>query len=89
MNLIEFSIPSRQVSDTLPVNQNINNRRCHENNLEFRVHGLEGQSLDLSTLMIELDISLVKIDGITKLGVNDHATQVNGLGASVLFKSAS
>ena len=66
---IESSILSRQRVDCLPVNQF--NRGGGDNYLEFRIPLVRGQYIDLSSLALELDISITKVDGKTALGEDD------------------
>ena len=82
---IESSILSRHRLDCLSVNQF--NQALRDNYLEFRIGGIHGQYLDLSSLALELDISLTKVDGQTPLGEDDFAILAKGAGSSTLFKN--
>ena len=86
--VVESSVAGRQTIDILPVNQTAN-QSLQDNYLEFRLPGVEGLFLDLSTLCLEVSLTLTQADGISPLGDDDHAVFVNGLGSSTLFKSAA
>ena len=82
---IEASILSRHRLDCLPVNQT--NQTLQDNYLEFRIGGIQGQYLDLTSLALELDITLTKTDGKTTLAGDDYAILAEGAGMSTLFKN--
>ena len=82
---LESSILSRQRLDCLSINQS--NQALRDNYLEFRIAGIHGQYLDLTSLALELDISLTKEDGKTGLSDDDFAILANGAGSSTLFKN--
>lgn len=82
---IESSILSRHRLDNLPVNQT--NQALQDNYLEFRIGGIQGQYLDLTSLALELDITITKTDGKTPLATDDYAILADGAGMSTLFKN--
>ena len=83
---IESSIASRRKLDILPVNLGTDNT-ITDNYIEYRIPGVVGHFLDMSSLTLDLEISIVKEDG-SKLTDADHVIFTNGL-SNTLFKSCS
>ncbi|XP_042855398.1 uncharacterized protein LOC122242213 [Penaeus japonicus] len=84
--VIESSISSRRKLDVLPVNLEGDNG-VRDSYIEFRIPGVDGQLLDLSTLSIDMKITLSKEDGTTLTDV-DHVVLTNGL-SNTFFKSCT
>lgn len=84
---VEASIAGRCKLDILPINLDGNKDGINDTYLEFRIPGTSGQFLDLSTLSLELRVSISKGDG-TKLTDSDHVVFVNGL-SNTMFKSCT
>ena len=63
LRALESSIASRNKLDILPVNLEGHNNALTDNYIEFRIPGVTGQFLDLSTLAIDLRARVTKIDG--------------------------
>lgn len=87
--IIESSIAGRKAFDTLPVNQSLTGSLT-DNYLEFRIPGIEGRFVDLSSILLELDLTITQSDGTTTFTEgDDHLTLLNGLGCGGLFKSVT
>ena len=84
---MESSIAARTKLDILPVNLEGNNEGITDTYIEFRVAGVPGQFLDLSTLALELRVGVSKTDG-TELSDTDHVVFANGL-SNTMFKSCT
>ena len=84
---IESSIAGRNKLDVLPVNNSNDGDGIRDRYVEFRVAGVQGQFLDLSTLTIDLMVSVSSSDGST-LSDTDYVMFVNGL-SNTLFKSCT
>lgn len=82
---VEGSIIARNKLDVLPINLDGNKDGINDTYLEFRIPGTSGQFLDLSTLSLELRVSISKSDG-SKLTDTDHVKFTNGLN-NTMFKS--
>lgn len=85
--IIESSIEERNKIDVLPVNLSSDNV-LRDNYLEFRIPGTPGHFLDLSTLAIELQVSLRLESDNSKLDDGKHVMLVNGL-SNTMFKSCN
>lgn len=88
--IIESSIASRSKLDILPVNLDgnpSNNAGISDSYIEFRVPGVPGQFLDLSTLSLELRVGVTKLDR-SQLTEGDHVIFTNGL-SNTMFKSCA
>lgn len=83
----ESCIASRNKLDILPVNLEGPNTEINGSYIEYRIPGVPGQFLDLSTLTIDLKMRLTKLDG-SKLGDTDHVILANGL-SNTLFKNCT
>ena len=83
---IESSIASRRKLDILPVNLGADNT-ITDNYIEYRIPGVAGHLLDMSSLILDLEIGILKEDG-TQLTDDDHVIFTNGL-SNTLFKSCS
>lgn len=81
---VESSLAGRHKLDILPVNLSIDNT-IRDSFLEFRIPAVDGHFLDLSTLAIELDLTLHTSDGAS-LTETDHVMFANGI-SNTLFKS--
>lgn len=84
---VESSIASRNKLDILPVNLEGSNNEINDSYIEFRIPGVPGQFLDLSTLTIDLKTHVTKANG-SKLGDTDHVVFANGL-SNTLFKNCT
>ena len=84
--IVESSINSKEKIDFLPVNMGINSS-LSDKYLEFRINGIPGSFVDLSSLLLELDLKIVNVNGG---GVPDdvNIALVNGL-SNTLFKAVS
>lgn len=85
--MVESSILGRSKIDILPVNLDGRNDGITDTYIEFRIPGISGQFLDLSTLTLELYVSVTKTDG-SKLGEDDHMIFANGL-SNTMFKTCA
>lgn len=85
--MVESTIFSRQTQDILPVNSSINNK-FKDSYIEFRIPGVKGQFIDLSSLTLELMVELTGPDGITALADIKNASIVNGL-SQTMFKAVT
>ena len=85
--IIESSINSKERVDFMPTNVGVN-QQLTDRYVEFRISGVIGSFIDLSSLVLEL--SLKPVDGLTGEQLPDdiNVGLVNGL-ANTLFKSAS
>ncbi len=90
LHTIKSSVAARRKLDVLPVNldDNANNHAgINDPYIEFRLPGIPGQFLDLSTLSLELQVSVAKADG-APLDADDHVVFSNGLN-NTMFKSCA
>lgn len=87
LRAIESSIASRNKLDVLPVNLEGPNNSINDTYIEYRIPGVKGQFLDLSTLTMDMKMRLVKNDDTT-LTDTDHVTFANGI-SNTLFKSCT
>ena len=85
---VETSVLHRRTFDTLPINQPLSGALT-DNYLEFRIPGIEGRFIDLSTIILELDVAVIKGDGTAINTDEDRLTLINGLGGGTIFKSVT
>ena len=85
--IVESSINSKETVDFMPVNIGIN-QVLDDKFLEFRIHGIVGSFIDLSSLAIEFSVQPVDGGTLNNLGDAVNVSVINGL-ANTLFKSAS
>jgi len=85
--LIETSIASRHRLDILPTNATLN-EEITDKYIEFNIPGQQGAFLDLSSLMLELKLHLIKGDAKENIGDDEPIVLVNNALHS-LFKSAT
>ena len=84
---VESSINSKETIDFLPTNIGIN-QSISDKYLEFRINGTVGSFLDLSSIIMELQLKpLNAVDG-NNLKEEDLITFVNGL-SNIIFKSVT
>ena len=85
--VVESSINSKETIDFLPVNMGLN-AQLADKYLEYRINGVAGSFLDLSSIFMQLHIKLT--DTATGAPLGDEVTTglVNGL-SNTLFKSVS
>ena len=83
--VVESSINSKERIDVLPVNMGINSI-LSDRYLEFRINGTLGSFLDLSSLLIEMNIKPIMSANGANLADDLNVALVNGL-ANTLFKS--
>ena len=83
--VVESSINSKERIDILPVNMGINNI-LSDRYLEFRINGTLGSFLDLSSLLLEINIKPVMRANGANLADDLNIALVNGL-VNTLFKS--
>ena len=84
--IVESSINSKERIDYLPINMGID-RRLNDKYLEFRINGSIGSFIDLSSLVLEMNVKFTKNDG-TPLADELNLGVVNGF-SNTIFKSAS
>ena len=85
--IVESSINSKERVDFMPINMGVN-QMLSDQYLEFRINGVIGCFIDLSSLLVELSVIPVKSVDNANLGDEDNVALVNGL-ANTLFKSVS
>ena len=84
--IVESSINSKERIDFLPVNMGIN-RDLSDKYIEFRINGVPGSFIDLSSLLLELTVKPINTDG-SNVADDINLALVNGL-SNTLFKSVS
>ena len=84
--IVESSINSKERVDFLPVNMGVNHTLM-DRYMEFRINGVLGHFIDLSSLLLELSVKPVNADG-SNIADDVNVALVNGL-ANTLFKSAT
>lgn len=84
---IESSIAARHKLDVLPVNSNDGGDGIPDRYVECRAAGVPGQFLDLSTLTLDMKVSVTVTDG-SNLTTTDYVMLANGL-SNTLFKSCT
>ena len=84
--IIEASINSKEKIDVMPVNVGVN-QVLSDRYLEFRINGVVGSFLDLSSLNLELGLNFTQPNG-NPLANDTTLALANGIG-NTLFKSAS
>ena len=85
--VVESSINSKERIDFLPVNMGINTV-LSDRYIEFRINGVVGSFVDLSSLLLELSVKPVNSTNGNNLAGDINVAIVNGL-ANTLFKSAT
>ena len=85
--VVESSINSKERIDFLPVNLGINSV-LSDRYIEFRINGVVGSFIDLSSLLLELSVKPVNSNNGNDLAEDVNVAIVNGL-ANTLFKSAT
>ena len=85
--LVESSINSKETIDFLPVNMGLN-AQLADKYLEYRINGVAGTFLDLSSIFMEIHIKLSNTGTAAALGDDVTVGLVNGL-SNTLFKSVS
>ena len=85
--VVESSINSKERVDFLPVNMGVNNS-LSDKYLEFRINGTLGSFLDLSSLLLEINVKPVRTANGAAVADALNIALVNGL-ANTLFKSAT
>ena len=83
--VIESSINSRERVDFMPINAGIN-QVLSDRYIEFRINGVMGSFLDLSTIALELHLTVTR--GGNQLTATQNLGLANGL-SNTLFKSVS
>ena len=84
--IVESSINSKERFDSMPVNVGVN-QVLSDRYLEFRINGVVGSFIDLSSLLIELMVKPVT-NTYNNLADDVNVAVVNGL-ANTLFKSVT
>ena len=84
--IVESSINSKERVDFMPINMGVN-QSLADKYIEFRINGVVGSFIDLSSLLLELSVIPVKND-YSNLGDDENVAMINGL-ANTLFKSVS
>ena len=84
--VVETSINSRERIDYLPINMGINHH-LSDKYLEFRINSSVGSFIDLSSLVLEMNVTLTNNDGSAVAG-DVNLGVVNGF-SNTLFKSIS
>ena len=82
--VVESSINSKETIDFLPTNMGVN-QSISDKYLEFRMNGITGTFLDLSSIILELDLKPKKSEDGSNLQETDSIGLVNGL-SNTLFK---
>ena len=85
--VVESSINSKETIDFLPVNTGVN-QTISDKYLEFRINGIVGSFLDLSSMIMELHLKPVKSAAGSALGDEDLIALVNCL-SNTIFKSVT
>ena len=85
--IVESSINSKERVDFMPVNMGVN-QVLADKYIEFRINGVTGSFIDLSSLLLELSIIPVNSGDNSNLSDDINVAMVNGL-ANTLFKSVS
>ena len=85
--VVESSINSKETIDFMPVNMGLN-QTLTDKYLEFRINGIVGSFLDMSSIVLELNIKPVKSSNLGTLDAETHIYLTNGL-SNTLFKSAT
>lgn len=83
--IIESSINSKERLDFTPSNNSVN-RILTDSYIEFRINGITGSFLDLSSIALELCITVARAG--VRLADDVHIALVNGI-SNTLFKSVS
>lgn len=83
--IVESSINSRECIDFMPSNMGLN-QTLADRYMDFRIHGVTGSFIDMSSLVLEMSIKVTK--GGTQLQDGDNIMLVNGLG-NTIFKSVT
>ena len=85
--VVESSINSKETIDFLLVNMGVN-QTISDKYLEFRINGIVGSFLDLSSTIMELHFKPIKSADGSLLGDEDLVAFVNGL-SNTIYKSVS
>lgn len=85
--VIESSINSKETIDFMPVNMGVN-QVLDDRFVEFRINGILGSFIDLSSLIIEFSVRPVNANDLSVIGDTINISLVNGL-ANTIFKSVS
>ena len=85
--MVESSFNSKETMDFLPTNIGIN-QSMSDKYLEFRINGTVGSFLDLSSIIMELQLKPIKSTDGTILKDEDLIGLVNGL-SNTIFKSVT
>ena len=85
--IVESSINSKEKVDFMPVNMGVN-QVLADKYIEFRINGIVGSFIDLSSCLLELSLIPVNSTDNTELATDVNVAMVNGL-ANTLFKSVS
>ena len=84
--LVETSINSKERVDFMPTNVGVN-QVLNDRYIEFRVNGVMGSFIDLSSLVLQLNVTFKGEDG-NPVHADRHFGVVNGI-CNTLFKSVS
>ena len=83
--VVESSINSRECLDFMPSNMGLN-QTLTDRYMDFRIHGVTGSFIDMSSLVLEMCIKVTK--GGDELQDADNIMFVNGL-SNTIFKSVT
>ena len=84
--VVESSINSKERIDIYPINMGIN-QNINDKYLEFRINQSTGSFIDLSSLVLEMNINITKADN-TPLEDTVNLNLINGV-SNTLFKTAT